>query len=164
MRKNLFTVTLLLGLLLALSGCGQAKTLQETIPTLTLQVGDQSVDIPSFGYSWDFKAAGQSAVADTAHPLQVVDDLTKVSMSSGSAIAMDFSRLPDSVTITCWSADQAGNPGADGQNLESDFSNGQFHFTPPESDQDLVLQVRGSWTSYSDVSGSVGYVFVLSQS
>lgn len=86
-----------------------------------------------------------------------------MSASAGSIVGMDFSRLADSVTITCWGADQAGDPGAEGRDLESSFSNGLFYFTPPESDQDLILMVRGKWTSYDDVSGSVSYAFVLSQ-
>ena len=86
-----------------------------------------------------------------------------MSAPAGSTVGLEFSLLADSVTITCWTADQAGDPSAEGQSLESSFSNGQFLFTAPESDQDLVVMVRGQWTGYSDVSGRVNYAFVLSQ-
>lgn len=170
MKKRFFAaLALLLGLTAVLSGCSARRAAEEylmaSIPTLTLRIGDRPTSIPIYGYSWTLQvgARGQSAGADTAHPLQVVEDLTKVSASAGSTVGMDFSRLADSVTITCWGVDQAGDPGAEGRDLESSFSNGLFYFTPPESGQDLVLWVQGSWTSYDDVSGSVSYGSVLSQ-
>ena len=170
MKKCFFAVlALLLGLTAVLSGCSARRAAEAvliaSIPTLTLRIGDRSTAIPIYGYSWTLQvgAMGQSSHVDTAHPLQVVGDLTKVSTSAGSTVGMDFSRLPDSVSITCWDVDQAGDPSAEGRDLESSFSNGLFYFTPPESGQDLVLWVQGSWTSYDDVSGSVSYGFVLSQ-
>ena len=172
MKKRLFTrLVLLLGLAALLSGCGASKMTEEdllaSIPTLTLWIGDQSTSIPTYGYSWTYVVGdeGQSVIADTAHPLQVVEDLTRVSAPAGSTVEMDFSLLPDSVTITYWTADQAGSapPDAEGETLESFFSNGQFLFTAPERDQDLVVMVRGKWTGYQDVSGSVSYAFVLPQ-
>lgn len=152
-----------------LSGCTQPTTedLTASIPSLTVWTGDGSTESPTYGYSWSYEprfGSGQAVVADVAHPLQVVDDLTRIPVSAGSTLGLEFSLFPDSVTVTCWTADQAGDPTAEGESLESSFSNGQFLFTVPESGQDLVLMVRGHWTSYSDVSGSVGYAFVLSQS
>ncbi len=170
MKRRFFAaLVLLFGLTAALSGCSAPKPAEEdlmaSIPTLTLWIGERSASIPTYGYSWtrEVGAGGQSVGVDTAHPLQVVEDLTGVSVPTGSTIGLGFSLLPDSVAITCWGVDQAGDPGAEGQDLESSFSNGLFYFTPPESGQELVLWVQGNWTSYDDVSGSVSYAFVLSQ-
>ena len=168
MKKRLFTaLALLLGLAAALSGCGASQTQEEfeaPIPTLTLRIGDQSTAVPTFGYSWtrEVRGVGESVVADTAHPLQVLEDLTRAAASAGDTIGLDFSLLPDSVTVTCWTADQADGPIEEGERLESTFSNGQFLFTAPESSQDLVLLIEGQWTGYEEVSGHVGYALVLS--
>lgn len=79
MKKRFFAaLVLLFGLIAVLSGCSAHKAAEEdliaSIPTLTLRIGDRSTSIPIYGYSWTLEvgARGQSAVADTAHPLQVV--------------------------------------------------------------------------------------------
>lgn len=165
MKKKLSVCALLL--LLLLTACGQSPTLQETIPTLSLTAGGgRAAPVSAYGYSWQSRR--EAVAVDVAHPLQVIETLPGVSIPAGTSIGLSFSRLPDRVTVTCWpeSAAQTPSPaqGWPGQEVESTFVNNLFTFTPPESQENLVFQVYGYWDSYEDISGTVGYAFVVEQS
>lgn len=154
---------LALCLLLALTACGKMSNeeLMATVPTLTANSGSQQVMASANGGSWTCK--GQSFVADGLHPLQALDTLStesNLSASAGAAVNLSFSVLPDSVTVTYWSADApVGDTIPEGQTVETSFNNNLFSFTLPE--QNVVVQIEAQWTSYSDMSGSFGYGFMV---
>lgn len=159
MKKTFAILMLCLSLLLA--GCGVSnQDVMESIPTLTLETGSNSSVLPSFGYDWTVTGrwgSGTSVIADTAHPLEAQEDLTTISLSSGAEVSLTFSKIPDSVTVTCWSADETDYENS--TQVETTFLDNSFHFTVPEITGQMVVLISGSWTSYDDVSGTVSYAF-----
>mgnify|MGYP001047785663 FL=1 len=161
MKKKMTACALLL--LLLLTACGQKPSLQETIPTLSLTAGGgRTAPVNAYDYSW--QSGREAVVVDTAHPLQTIETLPGVTVPAGASIGMRFSRLPDRVIVACWpeSMAETSSPWQE-QELESTFVNNLFTFTPPESEENLIFLVHGYWDSYEDVSGSVGYAFVIEQ-
>ena len=152
---------LILCLSLLLAGCGVPnQDVMDSIPTLTLETGSSSTPIPSFSYDWtlsDQWGSGTSVIADTAHPLDAQKDLTTVPLSSGAEVSLTFSKIPDSVTVTFWSADETDYDNS--TQLETSFLDDAFHFTAPELTGQVVVLISCSWTSYDDVSGTVSYAF-----
>ena len=152
---------LLAALTLLLAGCGVSdQEVKDSIPTMVLVSGSTPTQIPAYSYSWtvmDRLGNGASVIADTAHPLEVQDDLTTVTLTAGGEVSLHFSKLPDSVTVTYWSAQQTDYENS--TQLEASFLNDAFLFTAPEAQGQLVFSITALWTGYSDVSGSVTYAF-----
>ena len=98
-----------------------------------------------------------SIIADTVHPLESQETLTTVSLSSGAEVTLTFSKIPDSVTVTYWSADETDLENS--TQVETSFLDNSFHFTVPEITGQIVVLISGSWTSYDNVSGTVSYAF-----
>lgn len=164
--KKIAALILTLCFLLSLSACGHLsnKELQATLPTLTVSDGSQqTTQASSGGGNWTYK--GQSFVADALHPLQALDTLSEnsaLSAYAGTEVFLSFSVLPDSVTVTCWPADESvGDSIPEGQTTEVTFNNNLFSFVVPEGSGDLVLLAQAEWNSYSDKSGTMGYSFLL---
>ena len=152
--------------LLSLSACGHlsSEELQATVPTMTVSAGSQqTAQASSFGGNWTYK--GQSFVADALHPLQALDMLSEnsaLSAYAGMEVSMNFSVLPDSVTVTYWSADASvGDSIPEGQTTEVSFNNNLFSFDIPTGNGDIVLLAQAEWNSYSDQSGSMSYGFLI---
>ena len=101
---------LLASLTLLLAGCGISdQEVMDSIPTLVIQAKSDIKKLPTFGYDWTVTGRwgnGTSVIADTAHPLEAQEDLTTVTLSAGEEVSLHFSKLPDSVTVTYWSADE----------------------------------------------------------
>lgn len=160
--KQVKVSLLLLALALLLAGCGVSdQDLLDSIPTMTIDAGRYRYQIAAGGYDWtttDRFGGSTSAITDAAHPLQVIDDLMEVDLTGGEQAALRFSRTPDAVEVTYWSA--GDSVGSDGTTLETAFLDDAFLFTAPEAEGQLVFQVTARWTSYEDVSGTVSYPFV----
>lgn len=159
--KQVKVSLLLLALALLLAGCGVSdQDLLDSIPTMTIDAGRYRYQIAAGGYDWTMKGRFGSASAgtDAAHPLQAIDDLMEVDLTGGEQAALRFSRTPDAVEVTYWSAEDS--MGSDGTTLETAFLDDAFLFTAPEAEGQLVFQVTARWTSYEDVSGTVSYPFV----
>ena len=159
MKKMLFI--LLAALMLLPAGCGVSdQDLMDSIPTLFVQSEKDIKKTTAFGYDWsmtDRWGRSSSVIADTAHPLEAQENLTAVSISSEADVALYFSKIPDSVTVTYWSADDTNQE--NGTQVKTTFHDSAFHFTAPEISGQIVVLVNASWTSYDDVSGSVSYAF-----
>ena len=159
MKKILCLILASLTLLLA--GCGTSdQEVKESIPTLVIQAKSDIKKIPTFGYSWTVTGQlGNSAslIADTAHPIEAQDDLTTVTLSAGEEVSLRFSRLPDSVTVVYWNAQETNYENS--TQLNTTFLDDAFHFTAPEAQGQLVYSITALWSSYDDVSGSVTYAF-----
>ena len=165
MKKGIALI-LALCFLLSLSACGQlsSEELQATVPTMTVSAGgQQTAQATSGGGNWTYK--GQSLVADALHPLQALDILSEnsaLSAYAGTEVSMRFSVLPDRVTVTYWSADEpAGDSIPEGQTTEVTFNNNLFSFVGPDGSGDIVLLAQAEWNSYSELSGAMGYGFLL---
>ena len=160
MKKGIALI-LALCFLLSLSACGQlsSEELQATVPTMTVSAGgQQTAQATSGGGSWTYK--GQSLVADALHPLQALDILSENSAMSayaGTEVSMRFSVLPDRVTVTYWSADEPAGDSIP----EVTFNNNLFSFVVPDGSGDIVLLAQAEWNSYSELSGAMGYGFLL---
>ena len=116
--------------------------------------------LPTFGYDWTVTGRwgnGTSVIADTAHPLEAQEDLTTVTLSAGEEVSLHFSKLPDSVTVTYWSADETDRENS--TQVETTFLDSSFHFIVPEITGQMVILISGTWSSYDDVSGTVNYAF-----
>lgn len=156
-------LALLLCIALALPGCGGTQ-LQETIPTMNLVSGSRKAAIPKFGYSWNYK--GQGEVADPIHPLDAAaspDLLPTVGAAAGTVLDMEFSLLPDNVSVTYWPVSENEPDYEGGQPLTATLTAGHYGIQTPESPGDVVVLVSTQWSSYQDVSGSVSYAFRLTQ-
>ncbi len=158
--KKTFSI-LILCLTLLLAGCGvSSQDVMDSIPALTLESGSNSTTLPSFGYEWTVTnqwGNSNSIIADTVHPLESQETLTTVSLSSGAEVTLTFSKIPDSVTVTYWSADETDLENS--TQVETSFLDNSFHFTVPEITGQIVVLISGSWTSYDNVSGTVSYAF-----
>lgn len=158
--KKIFSI-LLASLTLLLAGCDISnQDLMDSIPTLILQSESGVTAVPSFGYDWTVTnrwGNGQSVIADTAHPLDAKEDLTAVTLSTGAEVSLHFSKLPDSVTVTYWSADETNYE--NGTQLKTTFLNDTFCFTAPKTSGQLVFSITATWSSYDDVSGTIYYAF-----
>lgn len=167
MRRTKYAILLLI-LSLVLTGCGvftpSEQELQDSLPTLSLTAGRYRYQIPTGGYSWSVynSFGGTSSIADAAHPLQAVDDLTTVSLTGGETVTLVFSLVPDAVEVTYWSV--GDEVGSQGTSLETSFLDDSFLFTAPEETTDLVFQITAQWTSYEDVGGTVSYPFTTAVS
>lgn len=152
---------LLASLVLLLAGCGVSdQDVKDSIPTLSLDASGSTTEIPAYSYSWTVTNRwGNSAsmAADTAHPLEAQEDLTTVTLTAGGEVSLYFSKLPDSVTVTYWSAQETDYE--NGTQLSTTFLDDAFHFTAPETQGQQVYSVTALWSSYDDVSGSVTYAF-----
>lgn len=164
--KKVTVFILVLCCMLSLSACGHLNNdeLRATIPTMAVvAAGSQQAASSISGGDWTYK--GQSLAVDALHPLQSLDTLSAdsaLSASAGSEIFLNFSVLPDSVTVMYWSADESANDSIpEGQTAEVSFNNNLFSFTVPAGSGDLVLQAQAAWNSYSDRSGSMGYGFLI---
>ena len=153
-----FLSVLLASLVLLLAGCGVSdQDIKESIPTLTLTSEDIPYSIPAYSYSWtvtDRWGNGSSMAADTAHPLDAQEDLTITALTAGAEVALEFSKTPDSVSVVYWSADETDYENS--TQLDTQFLDGAFHFTVPETAGQMVFSITGL---YDDVSGTVTYCF-----
>lgn len=168
MRRTKYAILLLI-LSLVLTGCGvfapSEQDLRDSIPTLSLTAGRYRYQIPTGGYDWTLTnrfGGSASAITDTAHPLQAVDDLMTVSLTGGETVTLAFSRTPDTVEVTYWSV--GDEVGSQGTSLETSFLDDAFLFTAPKETDDLVFQITAQWTSYEDVGGTVSYPFTTAVS
>lgn len=156
-----FLSVLLASLVLLLAGCGVSdQDIKESIPTLTLTSEDIPYSIPAYSYSWtvtDRWGNGSSMAADTAHPLDAQEDLTITALTAGAEVALEFSKTPDSVSVVYWSADETDYENS--TQLDTQFLDGAFHFTVPETAGQTVFSITSLWNSYDDVSGTVTYCF-----
>lgn len=163
--KKVTVLVLALCFLLSLSACGglSGEELQATIPTMAVSAGGRQAAASGGGGNWTYK--GQSLVADALHPLQALDILSEnsaLSAYAGTEVSMRFSVLPDRVTVTYWSADEpAGDSIPEGQTTEVTFNNNLFSFVVPDGSGDIVLLAQAEWNSYSELSGAMGYGFLL---
>lgn len=152
---------LLASLTLLLAGCGISdQEVMDSIPTLVIQAKSDIKKLPTFGYDWTVTGRwgnGTSMIADTAHPLEAQEDLTTVTLSAGEEVSLHFSKLPDSVTVTYWSADETDRENS--TQVETTFLDSSFHFIVPEITGQVVILISGTWSSYDDVSGTVNYAF-----
>lgn len=152
---------LLASLTLLLAGCGISdQEVMDSIPTLVIQAKSDIKKLPTFGYDWTVTGRwgnGTSVIADTAHPLEAQENLTTVTLSAGEEVSLHFSKLPDSVTVTYWSADETDRENS--TQVETTFLDSSFHFTVPEFTGQMVILISGTWSSYDDVSGTVNYAF-----
>ncbi len=158
--KKMFCLVLA-ALTLLLAGCGVSdKEVKDSIPSMMILSGDVPAQIPAYSYSWtvtDRLGNSASMAADTAHPLEAQEDLTTVTLTAGGEVSLYFSKLPDSVTVTYWSAQETDYE--NGTQLSTTFLDDAFHFTAPETQGQQVYSVTALWSSYDDVSGSVTYAF-----
>lgn len=158
--KKIFCL-LLASLTLLLAGCGVSdKEVVDSIPTVIIVSGNTPSQIPVHNYSWTITnrwGSSSSVIADTAHPLEAQEDLTAVTLTAGGEMSLYFSKLPDSVTVTYWSAQETDYE--NGTQVSTTFLNDAFHFTAPEAQGQLVYSITALWSSYDDVSGSVTYAF-----
>ncbi len=156
-----FLSVFLASLVLLLAGCGVSdQDIKESIPTLTLTSEDTPYSIPAYSYSWtvtDRWGNGSSMAADTAHPLDAQEDLTITALTAGAEVALEFSKTPDSVSVVYWSADETDYENS--TQLDTQFLDGAFHFTAPETAGQMVFSITGLWNSYDDISGTVTYCF-----
>ena len=158
--KKMFCLVLA-ALTLLLAGCGVSdQEVVDSIPSMIVQSGNIPAQVPAYSYSWtvtDRLGNGASVIADTAHPLEAREDLTTVTLTAGGEVSLHFSRTPDSVTVTYWSAQETDYE--NGTQLSTTFLDDAFHFTAPETQGQQVYSVTALWSSYDDVSGSVTYAF-----
>ena len=152
---------LLAALTLLLAGCGVSdQEVVDSIPTLSLEASGSGVEIPAYSYSWTVTnrwGSSASVIADTAHPLEAQEDLTSVTLTAGETVSLYFSKLPDSVTVTYWGAQETDHENS--AQVETAYLNDTFRFTTPEAEGPLVFQITAQWTGYQDVSGTVSYAF-----
>ena len=146
---------------LSLEASGMSdQEVKDSIPTASLEASGSAAEIPAYSYSWtvmDRLGNGTSVIADTAHPLEAQEDLTTVALTAGGEVSLHFSKLPDSVTVTYWSAQETDYENS--TQISTTFRNDVFFFTAPEAQGQLVVSITALWSSYDDVSGSVTYAF-----
>lgn len=160
------TLILTFCLVLSLSACGRATSeeFEKSQPIMTVISGSQQVKSCFSDGEWTYK--GVSSQSCGPHPMQNVEMLSEnaaIPASSGTEISLDFSVLPDSVTVTYWPAGESvaeGEEIPDGQSAEVSFANDLFSFTVPDAGQDIVFVVDAKWTGYQNMSGSLTYSFI----
>lgn len=159
MKKTLYL--LLAALMLLFAGCAPShQEVMDSIPTLMVLAGNAPAQVPTCGYDWTVTnrwGSSASVIADTAHPLEAQEDLTSVTLTAGETVSLYFSKLPDSVTVTYWSAQETDHENS--AQVETAYLNDTFRFTTPEAEGPLVFQITAQWTGYQDVSGTVSYAF-----
>ena len=158
---------LMASLVLLLAGCGVSdQDVKDSIPTLSLETSGSTTEIPAYSYSWTVTNRwGNSAsmAADTAHPLEAQDDLTSLTLTAGAEAVLTFSKIPDSVSVVFWRADETDYESS--TQVEATYRDGSFVFTVPGADdgsagsEAMVYSVTALWNSYDDVSGTVTYAF-----
>ena len=158
---------LMASLVLLLAGCGVSdQDVKDSIPTLSLETSGSTTEIPAYSYSWTVTNRwGNSAsmVADTAHPLEAQDDLTSLTLTAGAEAVLTFSKIPDSVSVVFWRADETDYESS--TQVEATYRDGSFVFTVPGADdgstgsEAMVYSVTALWNSYDNVSGTVTYAF-----
>lgn len=161
-----FALFLTFCLVLSLSACGRAtaEELEKSRPAMTVISSGQQVKSCFSGGDWTYQGVTEQSCGP--HPMQNVDMLSEnaaVPASSGDEISMDFSVMPDSVTVCYWPADEAvaeGEDIPDGQSVNISFANDLFSFTVPDSSQNIVFVVDAQWTGYRNMSGSLTYSFI----
>ena len=129
-------------------------------PTLMVLAGNAPAQVPTCGYDWTVTnrlGRGASIIADAVHPLDAQADLPAVTLTAGEEVSLYFSRTPDSVTVTYWSAQETDHENS--TQVETAYLNDTFRFTAPEAEGPLVYQITAQWTGYQDVSGTVSYAF-----
>lgn len=159
MKKTL--CLLLAALMLLLAGCAPShQEVMDSIPTLMVLAGNAPAQVPTCGYDWTVTnrlGRGASIIADAVHPLEAQEDLTSVTLTAGETVSLYFSKLPDSVTVTYWGAQETDHENS--AQVETAYLNDTFRFTTPEAEGPLVFQITAQWTGYQDVSGTVSYAF-----
>ena len=159
MKKTL--CLLLAALMLLLAGCAPShQEVMDSIPTLMVLAGNAPAQVPTCGYDWTVTnrlGRGASIIADAVHPLDAQADLPTVALSGGETASLYFSLVPDSVTVTYWSAQETDYENS--AQVETAYLNDTFRFTTPEAEGPLVFQITAQWTGYQDVSGTVSYAF-----
>lgn len=181
--KKLFSL-LLAVLCLLLAGCG-SKTVEsdvpealKTVPTLTVRCGENSVEALQGPQEWWYDngdGTKTSFIADSLHILACKDYMTPLTIVPSTYSAhllqarLEFSEIPDSITVRSWSVDSFCGPG---EPVDDGHYEVLVYTLEPESDTDDVRQffielpyeervyeITAVWDSYERFGGEVRYGF-----
>lgn len=118
-------------------------------PELAVSYEGKTYSAVRGSYSWTYQDADGNGVgteADSPHPLDMADELPKVSLNGEiRTINLDFEAEPEEVFVRCWKAGYAG----DKNSYESNYTELPYsvteHTVEAPAEENSVIEVRASW-------------------
>ena len=149
MKKKNALLWVLAGLaVLLLASCGAH---QKEPPALTVTCGDREITAWRGSYHWE--RWGQSVIADSPHPLDVLEDLPVLEAQAGEEVELDFPSEPGELAVLAYPDDCVGAASqAESVNVPLE---GNVLVIPGEG-TGMVYEVRTSWSQ-----GSAVYAFYV---
>ena len=144
-------------------------------PTLMIYCGEASTEALRGGYSWDVlqkDGTMLSEIADSMHTLdcqEYMDPLHFIPSVYSSLepyrATLQFSTVPDAVSVRCWSGDSWGNYEADSEEIQVRIL--EVDASVPMDEQVLVTlkpgnfiyEVKAEWNHSEEWGGEVYYSF-----
>lgn len=168
MKKKYFLFLLLFALLL--TGCQEGQIpehqespeeerVEETMPSLLLEFGGKSLEIPPYSYTWtyqDEKGQSHSVVVDVMHPTdpQAKEFLPLLHGEDVKGpIFLKFSPGPQEIKGVCY---LKGNDTSSWESKDLDIQDKSFSL----QEGALIYEITATWTQESQENyGSVSYCF-----
>ncbi len=125
------------------------NTIMTEPPALAVSYEGKTYSAVRESYSWTYQDADGNGVgteADSPHPLDMADELPKVSLNGEiRTINLDFEAEPEEIYVRCWKAGYAG----DKNSYESNYTELPYlvteHTVEAPAEENSVIEVRASW-------------------
>ncbi|MEH7381007.1 hypothetical protein V7138_11045 [Bacillus sp. JJ1533] len=144
MKKWMFVF--LIGISVALAGCGEGGLTGSNPPETSIQIGDETYSTVLGTYCW------RSTCADTAGPEVLLEGKDPIVVEPGEEITfiMDYEPMPNEVHVAYYLGDK-----------ETEVEVDNHHITAPE-EKGVYYYSYGVWWNDGEVSkGDAFYAFAL---
>lgn len=132
---------------------------QDEPPTLRVLCAERFVDSRSGNYQWSYPGEDGQTVGVTAcgfHPLDSLLEHAGLTTAEGT-VALNFSSLPDRVSVVCWPDSEWGNTSAVAQPAQASWNEQTQGYELTLKEGGWIYAVTAGW----DDQGTAEYVFYL---